>query len=146
MDTNTIINIDSIIAELRDEIRRLRSRILILEKSVKDLTNTNVYSVILSQQGAEDPTAVVQGYNSIGDIVWTNEGGTGNFKGTLAGAFPENKTSVFCATGAYSDNIVIVNASRISDDEIWVYTMDNTFTLTDTFTNISIRIEVANNT
>jgi hypothetical protein len=52
-----------------------------------------VYSALLSQSGTSAPTAIVLQNTLGGNIVWTREG-VGVYKGTLAGAFLENKTNI----------------------------------------------------
>ena len=49
-----------------------------------------IYSAYLNQVGTNDPVATVF-ENTIGNIVWTRYG-EGNYKGTLNGAFIEDKT------------------------------------------------------
>jgi len=50
----------------------------------------NSYTALLTQSGTSAPVATVL-ENTIGNIVWTRYG-VGNYKGTLTGAFVENKT------------------------------------------------------
>lgn len=77
-----------------------------------------VYRALLSQAASGAPSIESAGNgantpfeNSIGTIVWTR-GGAGSYSGTLAGAFPQNKTFVgipFIKNDGSNDIIVTVN-------------------------------------
>ncbi len=56
------------------------------------------YVAILNQTGTGNPTVAIMNAtdsNYIGNITWTRIDENGNFRGTLTGAFPLNKTLVF---------------------------------------------------
>jgi hypothetical protein len=52
-----------------------------------------VYSALITQTGTAAPVVTVL-ENSIGPIVWTRAG-VGDYRGTLTGAFPDGKTSLY---------------------------------------------------
>lgn len=72
------------------------------------------YKAIVNQTGNSAPTFVAF-KNDIGAIVWTYTG-NGSYLGTLANAFPQDKT--FVLTGNPKNNNERVFAYRASDDEI----------------------------
>jgi hypothetical protein len=54
-------------------------------------STTKVYRALLTQSGTDDPVATVLENSLGGDVVWTRDT-TGFYFGTLAGAFPIDKT------------------------------------------------------
>jgi hypothetical protein len=60
--------------------------------SVKVGPSYLIYTALITQTGTAAPTAVVL-ENTIGNIVWTRAD-TGDYRATLAGAFPLNKTGL----------------------------------------------------
>ena len=80
-----------------------------------------VYTALLTQSGINPPVATVL-ENTIGDIVWSYYG-VGDYIGTLAGAFPLDKTAVFIGgldtyTGQGLDEIEVI----ATGDDILSYT------------------------
>lgn len=80
-------NVTRGLKELRKLTRSLRDSV-----DSKAIIPYKVYSALLSQAGTSAPTATVL-ENTIGTIVWTRDS-AGRYKGTLEGAFTQNKTSV----------------------------------------------------
>jgi calcineurin-like phosphoesterase family protein len=100
-----------------------------------------IYTALLSQSGTSDPTVIVLGTNEIGTIVWTRNS-TGNYTGTLTGAFTADKTWAICQKGDMSGSFVNGLLSRGGANTVTLDVRDNTATLTDNFTNMSIEIRV----
>lgn len=100
-----------------------------------------IYTALLTQSGTGDPTATVLGTNEIGTIVWTRNS-AGNYTGTLTGAFTANKTWLICQKGDGSGSFVNGLLSRSGDNTLALDVRDNTATVTDNFTNMSIEIRV----
>jgi hypothetical protein len=100
-----------------------------------------IYTVLLSQTGTSDPTATVLGTNEIGSIVWTRNS-VGNYTGTLTGAFTANKTWLICQKGDGSGSFINGLLSRGGANTLTLDTRDNTNTLADNFTNMSIEVRV----
>lgn len=94
---------------------------------------TKVYVALLTQSGINAPVATVPtGGNTLGGtVVWTRND-IGDYRGTLAGAFPLGKTFPFISAGTtettegqgyglrrLSDNVIILNTGAqgsLSDD------------------------------
>jgi hypothetical protein len=100
-----------------------------------------IYTALLTQSGTGAPTATVLGTNEIGAIVWTRNS-AGNYTGTLTGAFTADKTWLVVQKGDGSGSFVNSILSRASANALTLDVRDNTNTVTDNFTNMSIRIEV----
>lgn len=100
-----------------------------------------IYTILLSQSGTSDPTVTVLGTNEVGSIVWTRNS-TGIYTGTLTGAFTANKTWLICQKGDGSGSFVNGLLSRGGANTVVLDVRDNTATLTDNFTNMSIEIRV----
>lgn len=100
-----------------------------------------VYTALLSQSGTSDPTATVLGNNTVGSIVWTRNS-TGNYTGTLTGAFTANKTWLLCAKGDGSGSFVNGLLYRTGNNTVVLDVRDNNATLTDSYTNMSLEIRV----
>lgn len=113
----------------------------IYKESISDARGYKIYTALLSQSGTSDPTVTVLGSNQIGTIVWTRNS-TGNYTGTLTGAFTSNKTWLICQKGDGSGNFINGLLSRANADALTLDTRDNTGTVTDNFTNMSIEIRV----
>ena len=80
--------------------------------SVTGVTNIlpyKVYTALLNQTGATEPTAIVLDNTLGGNVIWTRDG-VGIYTATLIGAFPdENKFfTLNAATGIYSTNSQIL--------------------------------------
>ena len=84
-------------------------RVPILESStVKYVDGADIapylkYVALLTQSGTSAPTATVLENTLGGTVVWTRND-VGDYTGTLAGAFTENKTAIFL--GAAAGNII----------------------------------------
>jgi hypothetical protein len=88
----------------------------------------SVYTAQMTQTGTNAPTANILGTNDIGAIVWTYTG-VGQYFGTLAGAFPEDK---FWAVAEMSNSSGSeAHFNRISDDVILLSTRNTSFVFTD---------------
>lgn len=101
-----------------------------------------VYKALLTQTGTSAPTAVVL-ENTIGNIVWTIEG-TGNYLGTLSGAFvSQNNTYIIVNQNYDSVNAITYsyynNANSVSIETINIATGAN---VNNTLSSTSILIEV----
>lgn len=143
---------------LRDYEDKFRKEII---RRVNDLASSTVnskkvYEALLTQSGTSAPSVTVLGNNDIGNIVWSYNS-TGQYIGTLNGAFPSGKTAI----ELQKYNPVTLNleveayAARASDNTVLVttYTVDvdiNTGLLAKTaannggLTNSFIRITVYN--
>jgi hypothetical protein len=78
-----------------------------------------VYTALLTQSGTDAPVATVL-ENTLGNIVWSYED-LGTYKGTLTGAFIENKTYYYLNTASETGNmldglsgILLLNSNEIS--------------------------------
>lgn len=80
----------------------------------------NVYTANHAQVSTSAPTTSPLGLNEIGTIVWTRTN-TGEYLGTLSGAFPSAKTIVLCNNGGLDSNTTF-SIRRITDDEIEIKT------------------------
>jgi hypothetical protein len=100
-----------------------------------------IYTALLSQSGTGAPTATILGTNEIGSIVWTRNS-TGNFTGTLTGAFTSNKTWAVCQKGDMGGSFVNGLLSSSSANTVLLTVTDNAGSSTDNFTNMSIEIRV----
>lgn len=85
------------------------------------------YVALLTQTGTDAPVATVI-YNDLGGtVVWTRVAGadTGDYRGTLVGAFASNKTLIISKTGYISppfDEDTFISTGIISEDVIRVFT------------------------
>lgn len=111
------------------------------DSGVYKITTPKVYTALLSQSGTSNPTAVILGSNTIGSIVWTRNS-TGNYTGTLTGAFASNKTWLAISKGDGIGSFINGLLSRTSADAVLLTTSDNGGTFSDGFNNISIEIRV----
>lgn len=109
--------------------------------SKSDFRGYKQYTALLTQSGTGDPTSTVLGSNEIGTIVWTRNS-TGNYTGTLSSAFTANKTWLICQKGDGSGSFVNGLLSRGGSNTVTLDVRDNTNTVTDNFTNLSIEIRV----
>lgn len=99
-----------------------------------DLTASvyNSYAALLNQTGTDAPTATVI-YNGLsGLIVWTRFT-NGEYRGTLAGAFPAGKTLVFITNSTGG----VVAGTRLDDNTINIITSGDSVLI-----NASLKIEV----
>ena len=90
----------------------IESKIPTTTSTTTTLAPYQVYTALISQTGTNAPTVIVL-ENTIGNIVWTRTG-TGNYSGTLPGAFPEDKTGFLIA----KEDIYIVLFQRGDDDYV----------------------------
>jgi hypothetical protein len=88
----------------------IESKIPTTTSTTTTLAPYQVYTALISQTGTNAPTVIVL-ENTIGNIVWTRTT-TGNYSGTLVGAFPEDKTGFLIA----KEDIYIVLFQRGDDD------------------------------
>lgn len=115
--------------------------------AVHNLPDYKVYTAIISQTGTSDPTVNVLKNNLGGDIEWTRAG-QGFYRGTLSGAFTNNKTFLLIGTVGDGDNSVgtSVQFVRESDSVVslgtrWVTDVSNS---DDMLVSNSIEIRVYN--
>lgn len=113
-------------------------------RGIKNSDPFLLYYALINQSGTSDPTKIVLGNNTIGDIVWTRST-NGFYFGNLPGAFPEGKTHLSITPSSSSGSYAIF---RNTDDQIVIRTQDNStvpFTDADSkLFNNSIEIKVAN--
>ncbi len=82
------------------------------------INGVKVYTALITQSGTNDPVATIVGENTIGSIVWTRVG-VGLYYGTLASAFPVNKTVGFSGNaGLIGLSSRAVSIRRISENVI----------------------------
>ena len=74
------------------------------------------YTAVLGQLGINPPQVIVL-ENTIGNIVWTRNI-TGDYYGTLIGAFPQNKTWCSATSGANIGNTTVLFLTRDNDDTL----------------------------
>lgn len=101
----------------------------------------NVYTALVSQSSTSNPTATVLGTNTIGTIVWTRTS-AGAYDGTLSGAFTSNKTWLISQVGDGTGSFLKSRLSWTSANVVHLTIEDNSNTLTDGFSNLSIEIRV----
>lgn len=84
-----------------------------------------IYRALLTQSGTDAPVATVLETTLNGIVVWARSG-AGQYTGTLAGAFPANKTAI--KVGAFisqvNSPIVTVLCNRVSSNTIGLITYD----------------------
>jgi hypothetical protein len=98
-----------------------------------------VYTALLTQSGTDDPTAIVL-ENTIGDIVWTYSS-LGEYLGTLANVFTEDKTYVY----AYILPSSLTRFQRDNENRVSIGTTTNLGAKTNGLLNkTSIEIRVYN--
>lgn len=100
-----------------------------------------IYTALLTQSGTGAPTATILGTNEIGSIVWTRNS-TGNYTGTLTGAFTVNKTWAICQKGDMTGSFANGLLSSNSANSVLLTVTDNAGSSVDNFTNMSIEIRV----
>ena len=99
-----------------------------------------VYTALMSQTGVSAPTAVVLQNTLGGTIVWTRTS-PGLYVGTLAGAFPVNKTWCISINGV-GNHEVISRIHRVSNNQVEIYATDTNVFDDDILvdTNVEIRV------
>lgn len=100
-----------------------------------------IYTCLLTATVGNDPTVTVLGTNEIGSIVWTRNS-SGNYTGTLTGAFTSNKTWAMIQAGDMGGNFVNGFISSTSANTITLIVLDNVNAAADAFSNMSIEIRV----
>ncbi len=80
------------------KVRELALRLISNNNTVLASTEPKVYVALLTQTGTDAPVATVLQNTLGGTVVWSR-GGAGNYIGTLAGAFPLDKTALFINSG-----------------------------------------------
>jgi hypothetical protein len=104
-----------------------------------------VYTFKFSQFGTNDPEVVVH-ENTIGNIVWTRSS-AGTYIGTLANAFPAEKTYFTCLDSTFSLYLYINEAidsftvERSSDNTVPI-DLSNSLDLDDKFSSVPFEIRV----
>lgn len=104
--------------------------------TVDDIRGYKVYTALLTQTGTDDPVAIVL-ENTIGDIIWSYIN-TGEYVGTLTGAFTTDKTAGFLGsnltlpgqkgmlnianTDINSINVQTFDIDNLSSNDILYYT------------------------
>lgn len=83
-----------------------------------------VYRALLTQTGTDAPTAVVLENTLGGTVVWTYVS-TGSYAGTLAGAFPVNKTALLTGTSLnVNGDYASIYLRRANDNAVDLSTSD----------------------
>jgi hypothetical protein len=100
-----------------------------------------VYTALLTATAGNAPAAAILGTNTVGTIVWTRNS-TGNYTGTLSGAFTSNKTWSVVQRGDMGGNFVNGWMSSGSTSTVTLIVQDNAGAAVDAFTNLSIEIRV----
>lgn len=80
-----------------------------LDEFVKENSGGNsykVYTALLTQEGSNPPTAIVLENTLGGDVVWSYAA-PGVYKGTLTGAFPEDKTAMFITSTRWNGDALM---------------------------------------
>lgn len=100
-----------------------------------------VYTALLNQSGTSAPVATVLQNTLGGTVVWTRTG-TGQYAGTLAGAFTANKTVIFMPS-SYGGGIARFNlVFRTSTNEVNIRVLDDGLSLPDGLPETPIEIRV----
>ena len=91
-----------------------------LNKTIRDVAYPHkIYKVLMEQTGTDNPTVKVL-ENTLGDIVWTRDS-IGQYIGTLAGAFPEDKCWFSAITASsYGDTIDGISFGRIDNNSVYL--------------------------
>lgn len=101
----------------------------------------SVYTALLTQTGTDAPTATVLENTLGGTVVWTRND-VGDYTGTLAGVFTENKTWCIAGTGFYNDNATNANVTRASSDTISLLVSSANGAIIDDWSDAAIEIRV----
>ncbi len=103
-----------------------------------------VYAALLTQSGTDAPVATVLLNTLGGDVVWARNS-TGEYVGTLVGAFPAAKTLILTkcpSTGADIENGTRRSLYRLSDDALQLDVYDGGSAADELLANTSVKIEV----
>ena len=114
--------------------------------NVVDQINSNdprpykVYTALLSQSGINVPIPIVLENTLGGEIVWTRTT-NGNYTGTLVGAFPQLKTSLFLTLNTYDGNyLTFFGGGWASNDTVKIVASEDFGNSTDYGATIEIRV------
>lgn len=101
-----------------------------------------VYTALLTQNGTSAPVATVLQNTLGGAVIWSRIS-AGDYLGTLASAFPENKTFCLACLSATLANTVIIQADRNNNNNnsVQVISADGTWSNQDSG-NFQIEIRV----
>lgn len=99
------------------------------------------YVALLSQTGSNAPTATILENTLGGTITWSRNL-SGNYTGTLTGAFTANKTWFHVTASDPAGNAMLADMARVSANTIGLITKNDTLDNVDGWTNISIEIRV----
>lgn len=129
MNTNLIINLESVISRLQDQINKLSRKY-------------KVYTAVLTQDDTDDPVVKVL-ENTIGNIVWTRDS-QGVYYGTLTGAFKEFKTWCSILSLGNDGSSGVAEMGRLDTNNILLqfYNFDGNLTDIDTGTIYEISLEI----
>lgn len=98
------------------------------------------YRATLTQTGTNAPTATEATTNTLNGIVWTRAA-QGIYSGTLAGAFPVNKT--WLDIQAIDTNVNNLSFNRLSENQVQIVTRNLSFTaVDDVLTDTQIQITI----
>lgn len=102
----------------------------------------SVYTALLTQTGTDAPTATVLENTLGGTVVWARSD-VGDYTGTLAGAFTENKTWFPSPNFGWTNALKYANISRTDANVVQLYTtQDDSTTASDDWADLSIEIRV----
>jgi len=99
------------------------------------------YIALLSQVNTDAPIATVYKNELGGTVVWTYKT-TGVYTGTLAGAFPTNKTTGYASLQTRGSNPRSYIVGRATDDTVDVYALSSSLTATDPATSNEFLVHI----
>lgn len=99
-----------------------------------------MYTALLQYTSDSLPPTPIVLENTIGNIVWTKSG-TGQYTGTLVGAFPEGKTYTSYTHDMYNGTWTMVGFMRNTDDEVIISSANNCAGGTCTDFNLIVGID-----
>lgn len=101
------------------------------------------YTALISHSNEDNPTTIVLGDNTIGNIVWTRTG-AGIYSGTLLGAFPADKTwlNIQLMNGSSIGSVYEVTMVRVNNNAVRIITSDGVDTFDEVLNSTSIEIRV----
>lgn len=79
-----------------------------------------IYRALLSQSGTDAPVATVL-ENTLGGVPIYSRDETGNYRATLAGAFPIGKTFVLTECDQYNADATTLRFGQSDPDSIWLF-------------------------